>query len=113
MKFDDKKVLAEQIKKHRKKAGLTQAELAEKTDLSTQHISRIESACYIPSLKTFFLIVDVLDIDLSVFGFNSPQSSNPLKNELIETIINANDAKLVFYKNIIDTIDKNLSLLEK
>lgn len=54
MRFDDKQFLAEQIKLHRKKANLTQEELAERVDLSTQHISRIETGCYIPSLKSFF-----------------------------------------------------------
>lgn len=53
MKFDDKVFIAKQIRLHRKKLGLTQEELAEKVDLSVQHISRIESACYIPSLKSF------------------------------------------------------------
>lgn len=44
MKFDDKTFIAKQIKLHRKKAGMTQAELAEKVNLTTQHISGIESA---------------------------------------------------------------------
>ena len=44
MKFDDKVFIAKQIKKHRKRAGLTQAELAEKVNLTIRHISGIESA---------------------------------------------------------------------
>ena len=55
MLFEDKQFLAKQIKIYRKKAKLTQAELAEKVDLSVQHISKIESGYYIPSLKTFFI----------------------------------------------------------
>ena len=43
------------IKALREKQRMTQAELAEKVDLSDQHISRIESGCYIPSLKSFFM----------------------------------------------------------
>lgn len=53
MKFDDKAYLAKTIKMYRKKLNLTQAELAERVDLSDQHISRIESGCYTPSLKSF------------------------------------------------------------
>lgn len=109
MKFDDKSFLAEQIKQYRKKAGLTQAELAEKVDLSTQHISRIESACYVPSLKTFFLIVDILKMDLALFGFNLQQTTNPTKKELIQVIAEASDTELVFYKNTIDAIKNSLN----
>ena len=57
MKFDNKSYIAEKIKYHRKKMNFTQAELAEMVDLSVQHISRIESGCYIPSLKSFFILV--------------------------------------------------------
>lgn len=86
MKFDDKAHLAKIIKTHRKKLNLTQAELAEKVDLSDQHISRIESVCYTPSLKSFFQIVTVLNIDLREFGFNMGLTNNPTKDNLISRI---------------------------
>lgn len=69
MKFDDKKFIGNKIKSYRKKLGITQSELAEMVDLSDQHISRIESGCYVPSLTTFFDLVNVLKIDLQEFGF--------------------------------------------
>ena len=102
MKFNDKQFIAQQIKKHRKKAGFTQEQLAEKVDLSTQHISRIESGCYIPSLNSFFMIVSVLNIDLKTFGFNLNSTSNNSKNTLIQKISSATDAELIFYENLID-----------
>ena len=108
MKFDDKKFLAEQIKLHRKKANLTQEELAEKVDLSTQHISRIESACYILSLKSFFMIAKVLKIDLRIFGYNSDLTENQRKNQLIQNIINAADAELILYENLMNATNKSL-----
>ena len=109
MKFDDKKFLAEQIKEHREKAGLTQYELAEKINICGQHVSRIESARYFPSLQTFFKMAKVLGLDLKKFGFDLTQTENPTKDELIQSIINANDTELVFYKNAINAIDKSLS----
>ena len=113
MKFDDKHFLAEQIKKYRKKAGLTQAELAEKIDLSVQHISRIESGYYIPSLKTFFMLVSVLNIDLRLFGFDMQSTNNQKINKLINRITTATDAELIFYENIINAVDKSLSQVKK
>ena len=113
MKFDDKHFLAEQIKKYRKKAGLTQAELAEKVDLSVQHISRIESGCYIPSLKSFFMLVSVLNIDLRLFGFDVQSTNNTRMNKLIKSITTATDAELIFYENIINAVDESLSQVKK
>lgn len=40
MIFDDKYFIGRKIKSFRKKRGLTQAELAEKIDLSEKHISK-------------------------------------------------------------------------
>lgn len=113
MKFDDKEFIAKQIKMHRKKLGITQEELAEKVDLTTQHISRIESACYIPSLKSFFLIAQVLNMDLRQFGFDVQTASNPTKDELIRRIINATDAELIFYESLMEATTKSLTKLKK
>lgn len=113
MKFDDKSYLAKQIKYHRKQKNLTQAQLAEMVDLSVQHISRIESGCYIPSLKSFFLIVSVLNIDLREFGFNIEETNNPMKNKLIEIINKATDIELIFYTNMINAMDKSLHKLKE
>ena len=112
MKFDDKEFIAQQIKIHRRRAGLTQAELAEKVNLSTQHISRIESACYIPSLSSFFAIVDVLNIDLRVFGLKNDPSENSVKNSLINSIVGATDAELILYDNVIKSISSSLSQIK-
>jgi len=111
MRFDDKYFLAEQIKLHRKKLGITQAELAEKVDLSTQHISRIEGACYVPSLKSFFLIAEVLNMDLRIFGFGTSKTQNQKKDVLIQKIINATDAELIFYQNMIESVSVSLSTI--
>nr|QGT49781.1 hypothetical protein Melaina855_1680 [uncultured Candidatus Melainabacteria bacterium] len=107
MKFDDKLFIAKKIKYYRKSKNLTQAELAEMVDLSVQHISRIESGCYIPSLKSFFMLIHVLGIDLREFGFGVECSGNLVKDLLIEKISNATDTELVFYKNLIESVNKS------
>ncbi len=51
MIFDDKYFIGRKIKSFRKKRGLTQAELAEKIDLSEKHISKIEASIHVPSYQ--------------------------------------------------------------
>lgn len=108
-KFDDKIYIGQKIKSYRKKQHLTQSELAEMIDLSDQHMSRIESGCYMPSLKTFFSLVSVLKIDLHEFGFNAEDFENPAKNKLITKIATATDSELIFYENLIDATNKSLN----
>ena len=113
MKFDDKKFIAEKIKYHRKKMNLTQAELAEMADLSDQHLSRIERGCYTPSLTTFFLLVKILKMDLKEFGFDTKETTNPTKNKLIDLINKANDYELVFFNDVITSLDNALKKVRK
>ena len=47
---------------YRKKNGLTQAQLAEKAGLSTNHLQRIENAVSVPSLQALLDIAKALEI---------------------------------------------------
>lgn len=113
MKFDDKKFIAQQIRLHRKKLGMTQEELAEKVDLSVQHISRIESGCYIPSLRSFFMIATILKLDLRVFGFNTETTADKTKNNLIQNIVNATETEIIFYEEVMEAISDSLAKFKK
>ena len=113
MKFDDKKFLVERIKYHRKKMNLTQAELAEMANLSDQHLSRIERGCYTPSLNTFFVLVKILKIDLREFGFNTEETENPVKDELIDIITRSGDYELTFLKDVLTALDSALHKTKK
>ena len=113
MKFDDKAFIAQQIRLHRKKLSMTQEELAEKVGLSVQHISRIETACYTPSLNSFFMIIDALNIDLRLFGFGIARTKDPQRDELIHKIMQATQTELVFYDNISLAIRNSLAKIRK
>lgn len=113
MKFDDKIFIAKQIRTHRKKLGLTQEELAEKVDLSVQHISRIESGCYVPSLKSFFSLASVLNLDLRMFGYDIKKSPNQQKDKLIQKIADATEAETIFYANVMDAISSSLAKVKR
>lgn len=112
MKFDDKDFIAQQIRFHRKKMGLTQEELAEKVELSVQHISRIETGYYIPSLKTFFMLASVLNLDLKAFGYMLEVSTNPRKDKIIKNVANATDAELIFYENLMQAVTESLAKIK-
>ena len=56
--------VAELIKKYRKQAGLTQEELAKKTNCATITIRQYESGKRDPSVSTLLAIADALNVDL-------------------------------------------------
>lgn len=51
------------IKEYRKQACLTQEELAEKLEISTRQLQRLEKETDIPSFKTLQKIVIILNIN--------------------------------------------------
>lgn len=57
------KILGLNIAYYRKLRGLSQEKLAERTDISRTHMSRIETAECAVSLDVVFSIADALDID--------------------------------------------------
>ena len=102
MIFDDKKFVGRKIKEYRKKANLTQEELAEKVGLCEKHIGQIERGAYLPTLSNFFKIINILRIDLSEFGYNvNSESLNPTKKELIKIIYEINEKQLELYNKLI------------
>ena len=64
MKKLSQKALAELVSLRRKKQGLTQQQLAEKTGINRAMLSHIESEEYIPSIAQLQVLGDVLDFDL-------------------------------------------------
>lgn len=54
--------IGSKLKNLRLKKGLTQEELAERTDLSKGYISQIEHESSSPSMETFFDILEVLGV---------------------------------------------------
>lgn len=70
------KLIGEQIAKIRKERELTQSQLAELIDVSTETISRLERGVSIPSLKTIEKISKVLHSSLKdLFDFEYPQKA--------------------------------------
>ena len=66
MKNDKLLILGQRIRFERLKKGLSQEELAEKTDLSRRAISCIECGVNDPKYTTLLKIAEALEIDISI-----------------------------------------------
>ena len=113
MIFDDKKFIAKKIKEYRQKNKFTQAELAEKVDISTKQISRIEVGDFYPSLITFFKMVDILGIDLRDFYVEVPTGKNAIRKKLITLLYNSTDEELMFYDRLITFAKDEVAEIKK
>lgn len=108
MMYDDKCFIGQKIKNFRRKRNLTQAELAEKVDLSEKHISKIEAGTHLPSLQAFFKIIEILNIGLEEFGLALVTEQNPERQELLKYIYSSTDEELKFLLPVIKCINENL-----
>ena len=97
-----KKTLADLIKIQRKKMKLTQERLAERVNLSTQHLSKIENGHYVPSLETFFRLARELQIDMKQVEPNFLISGDEDRAKIISFIITANDTEIKFLTDILE-----------
>lgn len=72
----DCKVVAKRIKEARKQAHITQAELAEKINISTNAVAKIESNLMSASLQTLISIANVLNIDINYLLLDELETNN-------------------------------------
>ena len=69
------------IKELRIKKGMTQEELAEKTELSTRTIQRIENGQVDPRSYTLQMIAKALEVDFSLFTANKADATEEPENQ--------------------------------
>lgn len=67
--------LGKRVKHFRRLSRLTQAQLAEKADLSVNYISEIENGTASPTLKTLLKLAQALDVEVEEL-FRFGQSGN-------------------------------------
>ena len=112
MVYNDKEFIAKKIKQARIKSGLTQEELAERIEISTQQVSRIEVGMYIPSLPTFLNIANILNLNLRDFGVDVKENDNNKTNELIKILQTFNETEIECCYNTIKALIQNFKLLK-
>jgi transcriptional regulator with XRE-family HTH domain len=92
---DLRKVLAFNMKQHRKRLGLSQAKLAELVDVSDNHIALIETGRRFPSITMLELLAAALEIDiLELFSIKTIELS--AKKDLKDVILADIDHILAF-----------------
>lgn len=102
--FLDKKFIGQKFKEYRKKNGLSQEQLAEKAELALKHYGRLERGTCIPTLETFFKLVEVLNIPITEFGISIDKPESLNRSELIKEIYLSNEKEIKVYLNLIRSI---------
>jgi transcriptional regulator with XRE-family HTH domain len=97
-----KEIFAHNLKENRRKSGFTQAQLAEKVDVSTHHIGMLEIARNYPTLELVERIADILDVEIYQL-FIDPLSSQEELKRLFQIV--ANDIERV----VAEAVEKALS----
>ena len=76
----DYKEISKRVKAARKIAKLTQAELAEKINISTNAVAKLETNLMTASLQTLINISNVLDLDIDYLLFGESKDNNEPTN---------------------------------
>jgi transcriptional regulator with XRE-family HTH domain len=81
-----REIFAENMKKNRRKCGLTQENLAEKAGVSTHYISMIELARNFPKSEVIERLANALNIEVHVL-FLAPRTHEDELEQLHQSII--------------------------
>ena len=95
------------VRHHREKVGITQAELAGRTDRSVQLIGRIERGSSAPSFETLEVISRALNVQVrdlfGIGGFSAGQESStePL-GKLVSRVVSLDPDDLEWVTKLVD-----------
>ena len=108
----DAKRVGKRIQSVRKARGMTQAALAQEADLSVKYVSNIECGNKVPTLDTFIVIANVLQIDANtlladVLDVSVAQESGDVSAKLAELAPNV-QRKLL---RVLDTLIEEIKTL--
>lgn len=102
MIYDDKKFIGEIIKNARKKFKLTQAELAEKIEMSEKNLGNIEKGKQFPQINNFFRLLEVLNLSIKDFGVNASDKFDENREKLIQKIYLLDKKEVEIYSKLVD-----------
>ena len=102
--FLDKKFIGQKLKEFRKKANLSQEQIAEGAGLAEKHYGRLERGTCMPTLETFFKLIEFLKVPISEFGIRIDEGRQKKREELIKEIYLLNSKEIDAYINIIKII---------
>ena len=95
------KEIGTRIRKYRKLKNISQEELAEKIDISTTHMSHIETGSTKLSLQVLVDIAQILEVSTDALIF---EKTSKLKIQKIERILSdCNENEIAFITKIVET----------
>lgn len=95
------KEIGTRIRKYRKLKNISQEELAEKIDISTTHMSHIETGSTKLSLQVLVDIAQILEVSTDALIF---EKTSKLKIQKIETILSdCTENEIAFITKIVET----------
>lgn len=101
--YVDYKKIGIRIAQRRKEIKMKQNILAEKTNLSNNHISNIENGYSVPSIETFAKICNALNITPDYLLLGTLKSNNISQN-IVDKLNLCNDKSLNLISKIIDIV---------
>ena len=105
-KIDMLKIIGRRIQTLRKRVGITQEELAERTGLNTKHISAIEQGKKNLTVKTATKIAEGLQVELfEIFIIEGENELSTLKEMFKVLLEKADKKKLKLYFSILKVIE--------
>ena len=102
--IDIKEIFAENLRKIRRKKGLTQEKLAERANMSLQYLALLEIGRKFPSGEMLERLANALDIETYELLAVPPSANNELellRNDIIREVKTLNES---FAKNITDEV---------
>jgi len=111
--LDIKEIFAENLRKTRRKKGLTQEKLAEKANMSLQYLALLEIARKFPSGEMLERLATALDIETYELLAVNPSAGNELdllRNDIICEVKTLNES---LAKNITDQVIKAIKRFQE
>lgn len=107
------KIIGKNIRDIRSDRGMTQAELAEKTDLSIPFVSYIENGSKHPGLETLIKIATALGttMDVLLLG-NQPRDKLTYQKEMREIFDECDDKDRSFILYMVQAIKNGIKILK-
>ncbi len=103
----NRKTIGKIIQKIRRDNNLTQEELAEKIDISTNYLSKVERGLNVLNTESFLKMAEVLSFSLKDFGIGqSTIEVDSRKEELIKKILSASSSNIEAYTKAINLVDE-------
>lgn len=110
----DKVTIGQRIKKQRKKLKLTLEQFSEKVGISRNYLAEIESGRKLPSLNTFILIINNLNMSSDEILKTEVIRARPyVENEIVCMTKNLKPQQFKIVLDVIEALIKNIENIDQ